>query len=633
MKIKTLACLACLVSAILLVAALLAPAQPQYDVKAHYQKAEYEVPMRDGVKLHTTVYTPRNSTERLPFLILRTPYGTGPYGADAYRRYLGPSPHSSEFEVEGFSFVFQDVRGKFKSEGEFTVLRPFTPHKTGKQTDESSDTYDTIEWLLKNIPNHNGRAGLWGISYPAWQTVMGMIEAHPALKAASPQASPADMFIGDDFHHNGAFRLTYTFSWLAGNARLRKGPAETSGQAFNPGTPDGYQFFLDLGPVSNVNKKYFLDQVPEWNAYMEHPDYDAYWQQQNFLPYLKNITLPVLNVAGWFDAEDFYGPLAIYQQIEQTTPNNQSLLAVGPFSHGGWNSHPDGNSLGHIRFAGAPGVYFREQVQFPFFRYYLKDKGELKLPEALCYETGANKWRSFDHWPPRERAAEKKLYFHAGGKLSFTPPAENNQDGVDSYISDPAKPVPSSSETRFTQGHLWMVEDQRFAATRPDVLVYSTDELTEEITISGHLLAKLFAATSGTDSDFVVKLIDVYPGSAPDNNPNPAGVRLGHFQMLLSGEVFRAKYRKSYARPEPMVPNQPTPIEIDLRDKNHRFLKGHKIMVQVQSSWFPVIDRNPQVFTDIYRAKEADFKKATQQIYRSKELSSHVVVSVIENLP
>jgi putative CocE/NonD family hydrolase len=633
MKIKSLARFALFLCAALLLAATPALGGQQYDVKAYYQKAEYEVPMRDGVKLHTTIYTPRRSTEKLPFLILRTPYGTGPYGADAYRRFLGPSPHSFEFEEEGFIFVFQDVRGKFKSEGEFTVMRPFTPNKTANQTDESTDTYDTIEWLLKNIPNNNGRAGLWGISYPAFQTVMGMIDAHPALKAASPQASPADMFIGDDFHHNGAFRLTYTFSWLAGNARIRKGPSETGTERFNPGTPDGYKFFLDLGPIASVNKKYFLNQVPEWNSYMEHPDYDEYWQRQNFLPYLKEITVPVLNVAGWFDAEDFYGPLAIYQQIEKTTPNNKSILVAGPFSHGGWNSHPDGNSLGDIRFRGEPAVYFRQQIQFPFFRYYLKDKGELKLPEALMYETGSNKWRSYTAWPPRNKTIEKRLYFRAGGKLSFAAPTEDNQTGFDSYISDPAKPVPFTSETRFTQGHLWMVEDQRFASRRTDVLVYETDELSEDITISGHIIAKLFASTSGTDSDFVVKLIDVYPGNAPDNNPNPAGVRMGHFQMLLSGEVFRAKYRRSYSKPEPMVPDQPALIEIDLRDKNHRFLKGHRIMVQVQSSWFPVIDRNPQIFTDIYKAKESDFTKATQKIYRSKELSSHVAVSVVENLP
>ncbi len=606
-------------------------AQPKYDVKAHYKKAEYMVPMRDGVRLNTSVYTPRKSSEKLPFLLFRTPYGTGPYGPNEYRAHLGPSAHSFEFEEEGFLFVFQDVRGKFKSEGQFTVMRPHRWNKTGGATDESSDTYDTIEWLLKNIPNNNGRAGMIGTSYPGFQVVYGMIDAHPALKAASPQASPADMFFGDDFHHNGAFRLMYTFGWLSTNARARQGPSDKDSQRFDPGTPDGYRWFRDLGPLSNANKLYFHGQVPEWNNYMEHPNYDEFWQQQNVPQYLKNITLPVLNVAGWFDAEDFYGPMSIYQEIERATPNNQSILVVGPFSHGGWNGHPDGNSFGNIRFAGSPAVYFRAKVQFPFFRYHLKQKGELHLPEALVYETGSNQWRSYDHWPPRGKTADRSLYLRAGGKLSFDPPPEAGADAFDSYVSDPSKPVPFSAETRFSQGALWMVEDQRFAAMRPDVLVYETPALGEDVTVAGHLIAKLYAATSGTDSDFVVKLIDVYPGNAPDNDPNPAGIRMGDFQMLLSGEVFRAKYRHSFSKPEPLVPNQATPIEIDLRDKNHRFLKGHKMMVQVQSTWFPVIDRNPQKFLNIYNASEADYQKAVQRVYRSKEFPSHVALSIIES--
>ncbi|MBI3696063.1 MAG: CocE/NonD family hydrolase [Acidobacteria bacterium] len=616
---------------LLLVCALLssALAQQKYDVKANYRKTEYMAPMRDGVRLHTTVYTPRKSSEKLPFLLFRTPYGTGPYGPDAYRANLGPSSHSFEFEQEGFIFVFQDVRGKFKSEGEFTVMRPHRWNKTGRETDESSDTYDTIEWLLKNIPNNNGRVGQIGTSYPGFQVVHGMIEAHPALKASSPQASPSDMYLGDDFHHNGAFRLMYTFGWLSANARARTGPSEKDSQRFDPGTPDGYRWFLELGPVANVNKRYFHDQVPEWNNYMEHADYDEFWQRQNVLQYLKNITHPVLNVAGWFDAEDFYGPMTIYQEIEKTTPNNRSILVVGPFSHGGWNSHPDGNSLGNIRFAGEPAVYFRQKVQFPFFRYHLKQKGELNLPEALVYETGSNQWRSYDHWPPVNRTADKRLYFRAGGKLSWDPPQEAGAGAFDSYISDPAKPVPFSAETRFSQGHLWMVEDQRFVATRPDVLVYDGAELGEDTALAGRLIAKLFASSSGADSDFVVKLIDVYPGDSKDNDPNPAGVRMGHFQMLLSGEVFRAKYRNGYSKPEPLIPNQPTAIEIDLRDKNHRFLKGHRMMVQVQSSWFPVIDRNPQQFLNTYTVTEQDFQKAEQRIYRSRDFPSHVQVSVL----
>ncbi|HYM12537.1 MAG TPA: CocE/NonD family hydrolase, partial [Bryobacterales bacterium] len=412
------------------------------------------------------------------------------------------------------------------------------------------------------------------------------------------------------------------------NARARSGPSEKDSVRFDPGTADGYKFFLALGPVSNVDKLYFHNQVPEWNNYMEHPDYDEFWQRQNVAQYLKNITVPVLNVAGWFDAEDFYGPMSIYEEIEKTTPSNHSTLVVGPFSHGGWNGEDTGNALRNIRFAGSPAVYFRDKVQFPFFLYYLKQKGGLHLPEALVYETGSNVWRSYDHWPPRQ-ASDKSLYFRAGGKLAFDPPSDAGPNAYDSYISDPARPVPFSAETRFSQGHLWMVEDQRFAAHRPDVLVYETAPLSEDVTVAGRVIAKLYAATSGTDSDFIAKLIDVYPGTAPDNDPNPAGIRMGDFQMLVSGEVFRARYRHSFTHPEPLVPNQPTAIEINLRDKNHRFLRGHEIMVQVQSTWFPVIDRNPQKFVNIYQATPADFQKAEQRIYRSREFPSHVEVSIL----
>jgi putative CocE/NonD family hydrolase len=583
-----------------------------------YQKAEYMVPMRDGVRLHTTVYAPRKAGEKLPFLLLRTPYGTGPYGADEYRSNLGPSPHSFEFEREEFLFVFQDVRGKFRSEGEFTVMRPHRWGKRGKETDESSDTYDTIEWLLKNIPNHNGRVGQLGTSYPGFQTVHGMLEAHPALKASSPQASPSDMFLGDDFHHNGAFRLAYTFGWLSANARARTGPNDKDSYRFDPGTPDGYKWFLELGPLSNVNRKYFLGQAPDWNAYMEHPNYDQFWQKQNVLSYVKDVRHPVLNVAGWFDAEDFYGPMTIYEQIEKTTPHNQSLLVVGPWSHGGWNNHPDGNQLGGVKFAGAPSQYFREKVQFPFFLYHLKGKGKLELPEVLAYESGLNEWRSYERWPPVAKTVEKRLYLRAGGKLAWEPPADG--EAWDSYTSDPAQPVPYTAEIRFSQGHNWMVEDQRFAARRPDVLSYQTDELQEDVTLAGRLLAKLYASTSGTDADYVAKLIDEFPGNAPEQ---------GHYQMLVSGEVFRAKYRKSFEKPEPMTPNRPELIEIDLRDKNHRFLKGHRILVQVQSSWFPIIDRNPQKFVNIYQATEADYQRAEQRVWRSRDRASHLAVSVL----
>jgi len=600
-------------------------AQETFDIKANYTKTECMIPMRDGVELFTQIYTPKDENQKHPILLFRTPYSIGSYEPDNYRTVLGPN---NDYAKEGFIFVYQDVRGKFKSEGEFVVMKPHKTVKGGPQdTDESSDTYDTIEWLLKNIPNHNGRVGQWGISYPGWQTVMGMIDAHPALKASSPQASPSDMWMGDDFHHNGAFRFMYTFGWLWGSAQTRSGPSERRVARLDYGTPDGYKFFLELGPVSNVDKKYFHNRVPTWNEYMEHGNYDEYWQKQDVLQHLNNIKHPILNVAGWFDAEDFYGPMSIYYTIEEKNPDNKSILVVGPWLHGGW-ARMDGDALGNIQFGSKTSVYFREEVEFPFFNYYLKDKGQLDLPEALVFETGLNQWKSYDQWPPK-KATEKKLYFHASGKLSFTPPSEKSDQAFDSYISDPNKPVPFSAEIRTSQGSLWMVEDQRFAASRPDVLVYQSDVLTEDITIAGPIIASLYVSTTGTDADWVVKLIDVYPGDAPDNEPNPCNVRMGDFQMLLAGEVFRGKYRNSYEKPEPLVPNKVTRIEYDLRDKYHRFLKGHRIMVQVQSTWFPVIDRNSQKFVDIYHAKESDFQKATHKVYRSATYSSHLKLKVL----
>lgn len=599
--------------------------QETFDIKANYTKMEYMIPMRDGIKLFTQVYTPKDENQKYPFLIFRTPYSIGNYGIDNYRRVLGPN---YIYAKEGFIFVYQDVRGKFKSEGEFMVMKP---HKTIKQssqdTDESSDTYDTIEWLLKNIPNHNGRVGQWGVSYPGWETVMAMIDAHPALKASSPQASPSDMWIGDDFHHNGAFRLMYTFGWLSSNAQIRSNPTENRTSAFEYGTPDGYKFFLELGPVSNVDEKYFHNSVPTWNEYMEHGNYDEYWRKQNVVQYLNNIKHPILNVAGWFDAEDFYGPMSIYYGIEKKNPDNKSIIVIGPWSHGGWTGG-DGNLLGNIKFDLKTGVYFRENVELPFFNYYLKDIGQQNLPEALVFETGLNQWKSYDQWPPKQ-AKVKNLYFHSNGKLSFTPPFEELDQAVDSYISDPNKPVPFSAEIRTSQGHLWMVEDQRFASSRPDVLVYQTDVLTENVTIAGPIIATLYVSTTGTDADWVVKLIDVNPGDTVDNVPNPCNVRMGNFQMLLAGEVFRGKYRNSYENPEPMNPDRVTKIEYDLRDKYHCFRIGHRIMVQIQSTWFPVIDRNPQKFVDIYHAKESDFQKATHKLYRSKKFPTNIRLNVI----
>lgn len=601
--------------------------QERFDVKASYTKYEYTIPMRDGVKLFTSVYIPKDTTQKYPIMLNRTPYSVGPYGADSYRNSVGPSDH---FAREGYIFVYQDVRGKFMSEGEFQFMRPHKPDKRGpSDTDESSDTYDTIDWLVKNIPHNNGRVGLWGISYPGFQAAMGVIDAHPALKAASPQAPMADVFIGDDFHHNGAFFLTHAFGWLSGTApaRSNREAIDKRPEPFKYGTPDGYEFFLNVGPISNVNKNYFKDAVPIWNEFMLHGTYDEYWKSRNVIPHLKNVKPAVMTVVGWFDSEDKYGGVNVYHKIEKENPGIKNIIVWGPWHHGGW-ARIDGDTLGNIRFGSKTSLWFRENVELPFFNYYLKDKGELKLPEVTAFMTGANEWKSYDQWPPKE-AATRDLYLQANGKLLFSSPTEKSGNAFDSYVSDPSKPIPFTAQTTTFMGHLYMVEDQRFAWSRPDVLVYQSDSLTEDVTIAGPVKAELYASTTGTDCDWVVKLIDVYPGNAPDNVPNPAGTRMGGFQMMLAGDVMRSKFRNSFEKPGPMVPNKVTKIEFELPDKLHRFLKGHKIMVQIQSSWFPLVDRNPGRSVDIYNAKESDFQKTTQKVYRSANFSSHLRLNVL----
>lgn len=597
-----------------------------FDIKKDYIKTENMVSMRDGIKLYTQVYSPKDNSQKYPIMLFRTPYSIGDYGPEINRRTLGPN---EMYAPEGFIFVYQDVRGKFKSEGEFIVMRPFIAEKYSPQDmDESSDTYDTIEWILKNVPNHNSRVGQWGISYPAFQTVMGMIDAHPAVKASSPQASPSDMWIGDDFHHNGAFRLMYTFGWLAGNAAVRSSPSEKRGERFNYGTEDGYQFFLDLGPVSNVDKKYFHQQVPTWNEYMQHGDYDDYWKKQNVLPHLKNIDHAVLNVAGWFDAEDFYGPMSIYYTIEKNNPKDKSILVVGPWRHGGW-ARGKGDTLGQIRFNSETSIYFKKNVEFPFFLHHLKNKGDMNLSEATVFETGTNQWKTYSQWPPAD-TEEKNLYFRENKSLAFTAPQNDASQLFDSFISDPDDPVPYSANIGTHQGHTWMVEDQRFVSERPDVLVFQTEILAEDIIMAGPIIADLFISTTGTDADWVVKLIDVFPEDSPEIISDESNKSAGHFQMLVGADVFRGKYRHSYEEPEPFIPGEVARITYDLRDKYHCFRKGHRIMVHIQSTWFPLIGRNPQKFMDIYHAQESDFTKAEHTLYRSPEFSSHIKLRILK---
>ncbi|QVL34806.1 CocE/NonD family hydrolase [Telmatocola sphagniphila] len=590
-----------------------APAQKQ-EKKSGFTKTEVMIPMRDGVKLNTMILVPNDTTEKLPFLMQRTPYGIG--GADLGVRF-GP------MAKEGYIFVFQDVRGRFKSEGIFAMMSAgVRDRKDPKGTDDTTDAYDTIEWLLKNVENNNGRVGIYGVSYPGWLAAMALLDPHPALKAASPQSSPIDQWMGDDFRHNGAFRLSYGFEYTA------MMETDKTNQLYKFDKLDTYDWYLKLGALSNVNERLFKNKMPTWNNFVKHPDYDAFWRDQALVPYLNKITVPTLNVTGWFDQEDFRGPLKIYEYLEKVDKDNKNFLVVGPWNHGGWGGA--GSSLGKIDFGSATGTYFREKIQAPFFAYYLKDKGDLKQPEALLFQTGSNKWVSHDKWPVKN-AITKKLYFHSDRKLSFNAP-EANETEFDGYRSDPNNPVPYRPRPiRATyQGpgwSDWVVQDQRFNDHRPDVLTYQTEPLEEDIVIGGSITAKLFAATSGTDSDWMVRIIDVYPESY--RQPDMSG-----YQLMISGEPLRGRYRKSFEKPEPIVPNQVEEYSIDLHWNHHCFQKGHRIMVQVSSTWFPVIDRNPQKYVpNIFEAKDSDFQAADQKVYHSPKAPSHMELMIMPNEP
>jgi putative CocE/NonD family hydrolase len=595
-------------------------------VRAEYTKYEYRIPVRDGTKLFTAVYVPKDLSQRYPILLVRTPYSASPYGVDRFRSDLGPSPL---FGKAGYIFAYQDVRGRWMSEGTFVNVRPHIPVKKGPQDiDESSDTYDTIDWLVRHVPGNSGKVGMWGISYPGFYTSTGIIEAHPALKAASPQAPVADWFIGDDWHHNGALFLIHTFNYYSNFGRPRPQPIRKSSlPRFDHETPDGYAFFLRLGPLSNANARYFKDDVAFWNEVLQHGTYDDFWKARNLRPHLKGIKPAVMTVGGWFDAEDLFGALETYRCVEAGNPGITNILVMGPWSHGGWTG--TGDALGPVRFQAKTGVFFRENIELPFFEYHLKGKGEFKHPEAWVFEMGTNQWRKHDAWPPRN-ARPKYLYFQAGGQLSpQVPPSGKAAEMCDEYISDPARPVPFQDRIAAVMSPDYMTGDQRFASRRPDVLVYETGPLEEDLTIAGPIKANLFVSTSGTDADWVVKLVDVYPDDYPDPEPNPTGIQMGGYQQMVRGDVMRGKFRNSFETPEPFEPGQLTRVQFTLPDVYHTFRTGHRLMVQVQSSWFPLVDRNPQTFVDIAQAKEADFRKATQRVYRSQDRPSHVTLNVL----
>jgi hypothetical protein len=599
-------------------------------VLAGYTKYEYRIPMRDGVRLFTSVYVPKDDTKQYPILMMRTPYTVGPYGVDKYKDNLGPSAF---FGREGYIFVYQDVRGRWMSEGEFVNMRPHNPKKGPKDVDESTDTYDTIDWLIKNIKNHNGRVGQWGISYPGFYTAAGMIDAHPALKAVSPQAPINDWFVGDDFHHNGVLFLPHCFNFMANFGKPRPQPTTKFGHLpFEHGTPDGYDFFLKMGPLYNADKKYLKGEVAFWNEAMSHGTYDDFWKARNLRPHLKNIKPAVLTVGGWFDAENLFGALETYKNVEKQSPDHPAnTIVMGPWVHGGW-AGGDGDRLGDVKFNAKTAPYYREHIEFPFFEYHLKGKGNFKAPEAWMFETGTNVWRRFDAWPPKGSEA-RTLSFRRNGELAMSGQADYRSpidEGFDEFVSDPARPVPYHDKTNIGMAKEYMVADQRFASQRPDVLVYQTEPLTEDFTIAGPIEVKLYVSTTGTDADWVVKLIDVYPNDYPDPDPNPAGVKMGGYQQMLRGDIFRGKFRNSFEKPEPFEPGKPALVKFTLPDVCHCFRTGHRVMVQVQSSWFPLADRNPQTFCDIYTCKESDFKKATHRVYRLGEMTSGVTVRVVK---
>ncbi len=604
------------------------PATAQAQTPASYALTESMIPMRDGAKLYTRILTPTYPAGPLPMLFVRTPYGVDGNTAASVAARWGFM--ARDVARDGYVFVFQDIRGKFKSEGQFVMQRPPRANRADpKAIDESTDAYDSIEWLLKNVPNNNGRVGMTGVSYDGWTTAMAMLDPHPALKAASPQASPADMWKGDDFHHNGAFRLSYGFEY----ATMMESGKDV--KQFNMDAHDTYEWYLKLGSLKTVNDKFLKGSIPTWNDFAQHPNFDAFWQRQAMAGYLDKVTVPALHVAGWWDQEDFYGPITIYRELEKHDRENKNMLVVGPWNHGGWMGG-EGASLGPIQFGQPTARFFRDSIMAPFFARHLhpeqRNVAGWTLPEALVFEAGSNVWKRYDTWPPKTAVSPRSLYMREGGALAWEPPT-TTAPAYDAYVSDPAKPVPYRQRpVQMTYGpgstwRTWLTEDQRFVHNRPDVLSWELPTLTDDLTIAGDLSVTLHAATSGTDADYVVKLIDVYPDTGMKE------LRMNGYQFMVANDVFRARFRNDPQKPVPLTPNVPEAITIDLHTQAYTFKKGHRVMIQVQSTWFPLIDRNPQTFVpNIFEAKPSDFRAATQRIYRSAGQASKIVLPVVTGI-
>ena len=619
-------------------------AKPKYEPREHYTKYEYRIPVRDGKKLFTAVYVPKDQSKRYPLLMVRTPYSCGPYGVD--RDGVGHVAPNEAFLKAGYIFVCQDVRGRFMSEGSFVEMTPHKPvKKVPTDVDESSDTHDSVQWLIDHVPGNNGRLGIWGISYPGFYTSASIIDSHPAIKAASPQAPVTDLFMGDDSYHGGAFMLAANFGFYT-FFKPQQTPVLPPKQwpQFDYGTADGYEYFLQFNNLDAMAARLAGEGKPNhyFDDQLAHQVYDEFWKPRAITPHLKNIHAAVLTVGGWFDAEDLAGPLATYRAIARQSPATDNRLVMGPWVHGGWIGTP-GRSLGRVNFHQPTSEQFQTEVLLPFFEQHLRDAPDPKLPKvakATVFETGTNVWRRYDAWPPKEAQA-RTLYFAPGGKLSFTPPT-GAEPAFDAWTSDPAKPVPFVGYAAMGVPQEYMVSDQRFASTRPDVLTYRSEVLDEDLTLAGPITARLFASTTGTDADWVVKVIDVYPSDLEEGEAGPKKRRprtedveapepaLGAYQQLVRGDPLRGRFRKSMEKPEAMVPGQVEELKVELQDVNHTFRRGHRIMVQVQSSWFPLVDRNPQSFVPIHSARPEDFKVATQKLYRWQGQASGLEVQVLK---
>ena len=610
-----------------------APNKDSVWLHRHYTKQETYIPMRDGTRLYTAIYAPKDTKTKHPILMNRTPYSIAPYGADKYRAFW--KTPTMAYLRKNYIIVLQDVRGKLMSEGEYMDVRPYNPNKTGIQTDEASDTYDAIEWLIKNIPHNNGNVGIYGISYPGFYATMGALSQHPAMKASSPQAPVTDWFVGDDFHHNGAFMQLDAFGFYSSFGKPRPKPTTTGSPGYQFTIKDNYQFFMENGTLKSL-AALMGDSVAFWKELYQHPNYDQWWQVRNTRNHVQHIptSTATLVVGGLFDAEDCYGAWELYRAIEKKASNNNKLV-MGPWNHGGW-SRGKGDYLGNARFGSNTAQWYQQNIEQPYFDYYLTGKGDInKIPEASIFFTGANKWKQFDKWPPAQRT-KKEMYLHADGTLSWEPPAYTS-DNYNEYISDPAHPVPYTEDVHHRRTTEYMTDDQRFAARRPDVLTYQTEVLNSDLTLAGPVMANLMASISTTDADFVVKLIDVFPNNfeydtttygAGNGKPYP----MGGYQMLVRGEIMRGRYRNSFEYPEAFVPGQTTEVTYKLPDVAHVFKKGHRLMVQIQSSWFPLADRNPQQFVNIYKCNSSDFIKSRIRIYTSPSVPSSITLPVIGDL-